>query len=276
MVSLKSNAYEQAWGKASLYIELAKAFGGMQSGDPGQATQARDRAIELVRRYADSRVDKDTPDQLIRAAASGLLQASYKEAERFLEENLGDIAKHAPAKALEKVVLDLSPVIGYKGRDKLTAAHRAYINSKQTLAELNTGERTANNNDLVNSIYFNEKSAALKKLYAKMFANIDPKEVASVHAGVMHGLMRSDLKEPDWTTQLSRARQTIRKQLGDAKTKFEDEIKDNGFDRTYAASALAHTIRQRIRHGIMSGDPEKKQEAISWALQTLVSLNGNN
>ena len=276
MVSLKPSPYEQMWGKAKLYVELAKAFGAMQSQDPGQATKGRDTAVELVRRYADSRIDNDSPDHLIRAAAGNLLEASYSEAEAFLEKNLGNIARGTPAKALEKIVLDLSPVIGYEGNKKLAAAHRAYKNGKQTLAELESGERTANNNSLVNSIYFKERSDTLKTLYKKMFANVDPKEVANVHAGVMHGIMRSDLKEPDWTTQLSRARQAVRKQIGDAKTKFEDEIEASGSDKNYNASALAHTVRQMIRQGIMTGDPQKKQEQVSRALQLLIDLNGKN
>jgi len=276
MVSLKPNAYEQAWGKASLYLQLANAFGAMQSQDPGQATLGRNVASELIRKYTGANMDKNTPDHLIRAAAGNLLETSYREAETFLEKNLGDIAKHAPSKALEGIVLELSPVIGYDGNKKLAAAHRAYKNSKQTLAEINSGERTPNNNDQVNSVYLKEKDKTLRGLYKKMFANVDPKEVENLHSGVMHGIMRADLKEPDWTTQLSKARQIVRKELGDAKTKFEDEVEANGFDKNYAACALAHTFRQMIRQGIMSGDPQKKQEAVVGVLKTLVDLHGKN
>jgi len=263
------SAYNDFYGKAMLHNGLAGALSGMREGDP----QSRKSAVELVRKYANPQINRDSPDNAIMGPAHTLLQTAYEEAKTFMSKNLGAIAQTAPQKALEKNALGFYPVIGFEDNKKLWEAHKRYFDARRKLSELE-GPMTQDNYDRIRAAYIEDKAETYEKLYDKLFANVDKKLRNSLLSITLHSIGNDMIKNrmggDDEETYANIVKHKLRKEQSTAKDDFEDEFPNSG--EKYSRLALAASVRNTIRQGILTGDKEKEHQAYNQAMGLILSL----
>jgi len=263
------SAYNEFFGKGRLAEEAAKDLQGMQGGD----RQARLHGQELGRRYVSPQINDETPHDKVMQALHQLSGTAYEEAKTFMSKNLGAIAQTAPQKALEKNALGFYPVIGFEDNKKLWEAHKRYFDARRKLSELE-GPMTQDNYDRIRAAYIEDKAETYEKLYDKLFANVDKKLRNSLLSITLHSIGNDMIKNrmggDDEETYANIVKHKLRKEQSTAKDDFEDEFPNSG--EKYSRLALAASVRNTIRQGILTGDKEKEHQAYNQAMGLILSL----
>jgi len=274
MVSLKESPFQSMCGKAKLYLGIAEAMQGSRAGD----LKSWLNLVEYARRYGNSEITKDSPFQRVNTIAAGLMQTAFADAQGYLDNHLADIVNGIPRGTLEKTLLNLTPVPGYKGKDKLLRAHKTYSDAQKTLRDL-SGPVTSDTHDIARSVVAEQKFNELHKLHSKMFANVSKEQRDALTQICMHAIVGRPMMESmyrgkeDLDLYLNMAKHKYRQMSTNAEDDVKDEIEAGGTEE-YIRLAAANTIKQMVREGSLTGDPGKIQEAYTAIFQMLLGLHG--